>query len=74
MDSPKSCEIIENFARENGIDLNEAEKNLNEFTSFNDFFIRKLKEGARKIDFEESTLVSPADGKSFSNRKYSRQQ
>lgn len=63
MDSPKSCEIIENFARENGIDLNEAEKNLNEFTSFNDFFIRKLKEGARKIDFEESTLVSPADGK-----------
>ncbi len=63
MDSPKSCGMIENFAKENGIDLNEAKKSLNEFTSFNDFFIRELKDGARKIDFDEDTLVSPADGK-----------
>lgn len=63
MDSPKSCEMIENFAKENGINLEEAQKKLSEYTSFNDFFIRKLKAGARKIDFEESTLVSPADGK-----------
>lgn len=63
MDSPKSCEMIENFARENGINLEEAQKKLSEYTSFNDFFIRKLKAGARKIDFEENTLVSPADGK-----------
>lgn len=63
MDSSKSCGMIENFAKENGIDLNEAKKSLNEFTSFNDFFIRELKDGARKIDFDEDTLVSPADGK-----------
>lgn len=63
MDSPKSCDMIENFAKENGIDLSEARKSLNEFTSFNDFFIRELKEGARKVDYDEDTLVSPADGK-----------
>lgn len=65
MDSPKSCEMIEKFAAENGINLNEAKKSLKEFTSFNDFFIRELKNGARKIDYDEDALVSPADGKVF---------
>lgn len=63
MDSPKSCEMIEKFVKDNGINLAESEKSLKEFTSFNDFFIRKLRNGARKIDFDEDTLVSPADGK-----------
>lgn len=63
MDSPKSCDMIENFAKENGIDLSEARKSLNEFTSFNDFFIRELKEGAREIATGKDILVSPADGK-----------
>lgn len=63
MDSPKSYEMIGKFVKEHGINLNESKKGLNDFTSFNDFFIRELKSGARKIDFDEDVLVSPADGK-----------
>ena len=63
MDSPESCKMIEKFAVENGIDLEETKKSLKEFKSFNDFFIRELKNGARKIDYDEDTLVSPADGR-----------
>lgn len=63
MDSPKSCEMIEKFVNEHGINLNESIKGLKDFTSFNDFFIRELKPGARKIDYDEDVLVSPADGK-----------
>jgi phosphatidylserine decarboxylase len=38
-------------------------KNLKDFTSFNDFFHRKLKDGTRPIDKMENSVVSPADGK-----------
>jgi phosphatidylserine decarboxylase len=41
--------------------LSEIEKPLNEYKSLNDFFTRKLKENARKID--EHLLVSPCDGR-----------
>ncbi len=38
------------------------------YGSFNDFFIRKLKPGARKIDTARNVVVSPADGKVFAFR------
>lgn len=63
MSSPKSAEMIEKFVNEHGIKLSESKKSLKEFKSFNDFFIRELKPGARKIDFDEDVLVSPSDGK-----------
>lgn len=63
MDAPASKEKIVDFAESLGIDLQEAEKELKEFTSFNDFFYRKLKKGARTWDMQEDVLVSPADGK-----------
>jgi len=47
------------FIKKYGIDASEFEKT--EFTSFNDFFIRKLKKGARPIS--ESPAVIPADGR-----------
>jgi len=40
--------------------MSESEKSISEFTSFNDFFYRKLKPEARPI---EEGLVSPGDGK-----------
>ncbi len=61
MDKPSSAKKIEPFVREYGIDLNEAEKQ--KFNSFNDFFTRKLKPGARQVDMDPAVLVSPADGK-----------
>lgn len=33
------------------------------YTSFNDFFIRKIKESQRKIDHQPNHLISPCDGK-----------
>ena len=40
--------------------MDESEKAIHEFNSFNDFFVRKLRHSARSIG---KGLVSPADGK-----------
>lgn len=60
MDSPSSKYKIESFVKSFNIDMNEYEKEISEFKSFNDFFYRKLKPGIRKIG---EGLVSPGDGK-----------
>lgn len=60
MNKKKSAKKIQEFVNQFDIDLSEAEKKLSEFTSFNDFFYRKLKPDARTI---ESGFVSPGDGK-----------
>ncbi|MEA3443481.1 MAG: archaetidylserine decarboxylase, partial [Bacteroidota bacterium] len=61
MDSPKSIEKIEPFITEYNIDLDIAQKQ--EFNSFNDFFVRKLKPEARPVNMDSIIVVSPADGK-----------
>lgn len=63
MNSEKSKEKILSFVKALEIPMEEAEKSLEDFTSFNDFFYRKLKKGARTWDMREEVLVSPADGK-----------
>jgi phosphatidylserine decarboxylase len=55
--------FIRTFARAYGIDLAEAERqHAGDYRSFNDFFTRQLKPGARAIDADPLRLVSPADG------------
>ena len=44
---------------ENGIDMEEAKKEIDEFATFNDFFYRELKEGARQVAGAENVLASP---------------
>ncbi|MDK4521365.1 phosphatidylserine decarboxylase [Fusobacterium necrophorum] len=63
MNTKKSREKILPFIKSLEIPIEEAEKSWDEFTSFNDFFYRKLKKGARTWDMREDVLVSPADGK-----------
>lgn len=63
MDKPESVKKIPSFIEEADINISEAKKRIEEFTSFNDFFYRELKEGARIVDFNENHLTSPADGK-----------
>ncbi len=53
--------IIPSFVRNNGIDLSEYEDFP--YTSYNDFFIRKIKEGRRNFSKVSKEFCSPADSK-----------
>ncbi len=61
MDKPASVSKIEPFIRKYHINMSDFQKK--KYTSFNDFFIRKLKPGARKIDTNKNVVISPGDGK-----------
>ncbi len=61
LDSRISRRYIPRFARKNQIDLMEAEDR--EYDSFNDFFTRHLKEGARVIEMDPKSLISPCDSR-----------
>lgn len=54
-----SCRFIEPFIRSNNIDMSHYEE-VN-YCSFNDFFTRKIKPGARTLSGSEQTLISPCD-------------
>lgn len=53
--------LIPGFVERNRIDLSACEKQ--EFSSYNDFFTRRLKDGERPIADGERLLVSPCDAK-----------
>lgn len=61
MNSKFSASYIHDFAEKNDIDLNEYEDKA--YTSFNDFFTRKIKPGRRYITLDDDVLISPCDGK-----------
>lgn len=63
MSKLNSTKLIKPFVIKNKINMDESIKSIDEFDSFNDFFIRKLKDDARKIDRDENVIVSPSDGK-----------
>ncbi len=44
-----------------GISVHEAEKQLHEYGTLNEFFTRRLKPGVRVIDSDPNALVSPVD-------------
>lgn len=55
--------LIKKFIARYGVNMAEAKNSQAEdFTSFNDFFTRELKPGAREIDQTVGALISPADG------------
>ncbi len=56
--------VIKLFAKQYQINMEEAEKsNFSDYASFNEFFIRTLKENARPVDQDPQVLCLPADGK-----------
>ncbi len=50
------------FARRYGVLLEEAEHGLEGYSTFAEFFSRRLKRGLRPIDARENVVVSPVDG------------
>ncbi len=59
-DSWFSKPLIEPFARSMDVVVEEAEKPLSDYATFNEFFTRKLKKGARSIAASE--IIMPCDG------------
>jgi len=56
--------VIKAFAKKYNIDMSIAEKEkFSDYASFNEFFIRPLKENARPINQNPTALCCPADGR-----------
>lgn len=60
MDTKSSARRIDGFVRRNKIDMSDYVNG--KYRCFNDFFTRRLKPGARPIDTNPDTLISPCDG------------
>ncbi len=55
--------LIRQFIRSYDVDMSEAEReDPNSYLSFNDFFTRALKPGARALPADEHAICCPADG------------
>lgn len=55
--------LMKLFIRAYGINMAEARyENASDYASFNDFFTRPLKDGARPVVADEQTLAHPVDG------------
>ncbi len=59
LDSAPSRILIHSFIEKNNIKMSDYE--VRNYTSFNDFFTRKIKPGTRIIAGDENTLISPCD-------------
>lgn len=63
MDRPASRAKVAPFIREFGVDVGEFADPPESFRTFNEFFYRQLKPGARLIAGDARTAVFPADGR-----------
>jgi phosphatidylserine decarboxylase len=62
-DSKISSKKIKDFIKTFNIDMSMYCKTEEQFSSFNEFFIRALNKGAREIHKDNNILISPCDGK-----------
>lgn len=63
MDAPASAARIGRFIRDYDLDVSEFADPPGAFRSFNEFFFRKLRPGARPVDSDPANAVFPADGR-----------
>eukprot|EP01083_Nonionella_stella_P076115 207239_1 len=63
MADPKSKRYVEQFVQNFHIDMDDFDRSASDYESFNDFFMRRLKPGARQITGagDARVAVSPAD-------------
>ncbi|MCL2011178.1 MAG: archaetidylserine decarboxylase [Cystobacterineae bacterium] len=50
------------FAKQYAVNIDEAEKPIEEYANFAEFFSRRLKPGMRPVDVDDLAVVSPVDG------------
>jgi phosphatidylserine decarboxylase len=62
-DSSLSRRKIETFVSDLNLDISECEKDVTEYSSFNEFFARKLRADTRPIHKNKSGFISPGDGR-----------
>jgi phosphatidylserine decarboxylase len=55
--------LLRAYIRAYGVDMAEVAEPLASFSSFNAFFTRRLRAGARPVSTERSTVVSPSDSR-----------
>jgi phosphatidylserine decarboxylase len=60
---PLRAPLYKSYARFTGADLSEVQDPLASHRTFTEFFVRRLREGARPVDSGSDALVSPCDGK-----------
>ncbi|MHC4829815.1 MAG: phosphatidylserine decarboxylase, partial [Planctomycetota bacterium] len=60
---PETRSEVEAFVDRLGIDASEAARPLHAYTSLDDFFTRRLREGARPVDENPRHLLAPADSR-----------
>jgi len=67
MDAPESVHKIEPFIQLHKLNIFEVEKELKEYKSFNQFFYRRLKLGARiaAAPDDDSIAIAPADARTM---------
>lgn len=63
MDADRSRGLINPFIARYGLDPSEFADDPSSFASFNDFFYRRLRPGARPVDPDTDVVVFPADGR-----------
>jgi|JTFO01.1.fsa_nt_gb phosphatidylserine decarboxylase len=61
--SNKSTRKIRSFIKNYNIEISELDRPIESFLSFDEFFTRKLRVGARPIDMKLGVLISPADAR-----------
>ncbi|MBZ9632742.1 phosphatidylserine decarboxylase [Clostridium sp. FP1] len=62
-DTKISCKKIEGFIEDFNIDMSLYQKTSDQYSSFNEFFIRELNPAGRIIPKDDNVLISPCDGK-----------
>jgi phosphatidylserine decarboxylase len=54
--------LIRRFVSASSVDMADAARGIGQFASFNDFFTRELRDGARPLADSAEFILSPADG------------
>lgn len=55
--------VLSLYCKRFRVDLDEADRPLSDYATFNDFFTRALKPGLRPLDADPAAIVSPVDGR-----------